>query len=67
MKTAAVETLKFVVRIALLMVVPQVILALTDAGGNWIYLADWLTVLLPVIDKWVHEDDRIPAKGLLPF
>jgi hypothetical protein len=67
MRTTAVETLKFVVRIALLMVVPQVILALTNAGGNWVYVANVLTVLLPIVDKWVHEDDRIPAKGLLPF
>jgi hypothetical protein len=62
-KKAAWETLKFLVRIVILIGLPQLVLYLTNAGGNWVTVADALSV----IDKWVHEDSRIPAKGLLPF
>lgn len=67
MDKATLETIKFLVRLVLLMGTPQLVLFLTNAGGNWVYVANALTILLPVIDKWVHEDERIPAKGLLPF
>lgn len=67
MNKATLETIKFLIRLLLLIGAPQVILYFTNAGGNWVYVANALSVLLPVIDKWVHEDERIPAKGLLPF
>lgn len=66
-KSAAWETLKFLVRIVILIGLPQLVAYLTNAGGDWVIVANAVSVLLPVIDKWVHEDSRIPAKGLLPF
>ena len=61
------ETLKFVVRMVILIGVPQLILVLTNAGGDWVTVANAISVLLPIADKWVHEWDRIPAKGIIPF
>ena len=66
-KGAAWETLKFLVRIVILIGLPQLVVYLKNAGGDWVIVANAVSVLLPIIDKWVHEDSRIPAKGLLPF
>jgi hypothetical protein len=66
-RTALWETAKFLLRIALLIGIPQLVKYLTGLEGNWQLALDVLSVMLPAIDKWIHEDARIPAKGLLPF
>ena len=64
----AMSTAKFTVRIGLLVVIPVLMGQLINVQGQWKILFDAvLPVLLPIIDKWVHEDERIPAKGILPF
>ena len=67
-KSALWETVKFVVRMAILVVLPIAIAQVAKFTGDWKMVFDViLPIVLPVIDKWVHEDTRIPAKGLLPF
>lgn len=61
------ETLKFVIRLIVLIGLPQLVVYLTKAGGDWVTVANALSVILPVLDKLVHEWDKIPAKGLLWF
>ena len=62
------ETLKFVVRLGLLVGVPILISNVANLSGTWqTAFATVLPIVLPIVDKWVHEDTRIPAKGLLPF
>lgn len=68
MNQATVETVKFIVRMALLILVPVLVAQAAELTGTWQTLVGVaLPVLLPIIDKWVHEDERIPAKGVLPF
>lgn len=64
----AYETLKFVLRLALLIGVPLLISQSADFTGVWKTLFEIaLPILLPIIDKYIHQDPNIPAKGLLPF
>ena len=68
MSNTSVETLKFVVRMALLILVPVFVAQTAELTGFWGNLVGVaLPILLPVIDKWIHEDERIPARGVLPF
>lgn len=68
MNKATIETAKFVIRLALLFGTPLVVAQLANLTGNaQVIVGQVLPILLPIIDKWVHEDDRIPAKGVLPF
>ena len=68
MSKIAIETIKFVVRMALLILVPVFVAQAAELTGTWGTLVGVaLPVLLPIIDKWVHEDERIPARGVLPF
>ncbi len=68
MSNTSAETVKFVVRMALLILVPVLVAQAANLTGFWGTLVGVaLPVLLPVVDKWIHEDERIPAKGLLPF
>lgn len=68
MSNTSVETLKFMVRMALLILVPVFVAQAANLTGFWGNLVGVaLPVLLPIVDKWVHEDERIPAKGILPF
>ena len=68
MSNTSVETLKFVVRMALLILVPVFVAQTAELTGFWGQLVGVaLPVVLPIIDKWVYLDDRIPAKGVLPF
>lgn len=68
MSKTSVETLKFMVRMALLILVPVFVAQAANLTGFWGNLVGVaLPVLLPIIDKWIHEDERIPAKGVLPF
>ena len=68
MSKTAIETIKFVVRMALLILVPVFVAQAAELTGTWGTLVGVaLPVLLPIIDKWVHEDERIPARGVLPF
>lgn len=61
------ETLKFVIRLVILVGLPQLVLYLTNAGGDWVAVANAISILLPVLDKLIHEWDKIPAKGIIPF
>lgn len=68
MSKTSVETLKFMVRMALLILVPVFVAQAANLTGFWGNLVGVaLPVLLPIIDKWVYLDDRIPARGVLPF
>lgn len=62
------ETVKFVVRLALLVGLPIVVANLAKLEGDWaVVVGQILPVVLPILDKWVHEDSRIPFKGVAPF
>lgn len=68
MNKSTVETLKFIARMALLILVPVFVAQAAELTGTWGTLVGVaLPVLLPIVDKWIHEDERIPAKGVLPF
>lgn len=68
MNQTFINTLKFVVRLALLIGTPLLVAQVANLTGNWKTIFDTiLPVMLPIIDKWVHEDDRINAKGIVPF
>lgn len=68
MSNTSVETLKFVVRMAILILTPVLVAQTAGLTGFWGQLVGVaLPVVLPILDKWVHEDERIPAKGVLPF
>ena len=66
MKKSLIETLKFVIRLIILVGIPQLILWLTKAGGDWVTVANALSILLPIADKWVHVSP-LKANGLVPF
>lgn len=68
MSNTSVETLKFVVRMAILILTPVLVAQTAELTGFWGNLVGVaLPILLPIIDKWVYLDDRIPARGVLPF
>lgn len=68
MSQTFIETIKFTVRMALLILVPVFVAQAASLTGTWgTIVGVALPVLLPIIDKWIHEDDRIPARGVLPF
>lgn len=68
MNKATIETVKFVLRLAILFGTPIVVAQLANLTGTaQVIVGQVLPILLPIIDKWVHEDERIPAKGMLPF
>jgi len=68
MNKVTLETVKFVVRMALLILVPVLVAQAANLTGFWGTLVGVaLPVLLPIIDKWVYLDDRIPARGIVPF
>lgn len=68
MSKTSVETLKFMVRMALLILVPVLVAQAANLTGFWGNLVGVaLPIVLPILDKWIHEDERIPAKGILPF
>ena len=67
-KQAAFEAGLFALRVALLVFVPILVQEAVSFTGVLKTLFDTvLPVLLPVVDKFVHEDNRIPANGLVPF
>lgn len=62
------EAAKFAARMALLVFTPLVVQWSADFTGVWHDVFSYaLPVLLPIIDKWVHVDPRVPAKGIVPF
>ena len=68
MKPAIINTLKFILRIALLAGVPILISKSRDFTGDLKMVFDIiLPIALPIIDRYIHEDDRIPVKGIIPF
>ena len=68
MKPAIINTLKFILRIALLAGVPILISKSRDFTGDLKMVFDIiLPIALPIIDKYIHEDPRIPIKGISPF
>ena len=68
MSNTSVETLKFMVRMALLILVPVFVAQAANLTGFWGNLVGVaLPVLLPIVDKWIYLDDRIPARGIVPF
>lgn len=65
---AIIEAAKFTVRIGLLVFVPLLVQHVADFTGFWHSVFTYaLPVALPIIDKWVHEDPRVPASGIVPF
>lgn len=68
MSKTSVETLKFMVRMALLILVPVFVAQAANLTGFWGNLVGVaLPVVLPIVDKWIYLDDRIPARGIVPF
>ena len=68
MKPAIINTLKFILRVALLAGVPILISKSRDFTGDLKMVFDIiLPIALPIIDKYIHEDPRIPIKGISPF
>ena len=68
MSNTSVETLKFMVRMALLILTPVLVAQTAGLTGFWGQLVGVaLPVVLPILDKWVYLDDRIPARGIVPF
>ena len=68
MRPAIINTLKFILRIALLAGVPILISKSRDFTGDLKMVFDIiLPIALPIIDKYTHEDARIPIKGISPF
>ncbi len=68
MSKTAIETIKFVVRMALLILVPVFVAQAAELTGTWgTLIGVALPVLLPIIDKWIYLDERIPARGIVPF
>lgn len=68
MKQAIINTIKFVLRVALLAGVPILISKSRDFTGDLKMVFDIiLPIALPIIDKYIHEDPRIPIKGITPF
>ncbi len=68
MSKTSVETLKFMVRMALLILVPVFVAQAANLTGFWGQLVGVaLPVVLPIVDKWIYLDDRIPARGIVPF
>lgn len=56
------------VRMALLILVPVFVAQAANLTGFWGNLVGVaLPVVLPIVDKWIYLDDRIPARGVLPF
>lgn len=64
LRTSIWETVKFVGRSALLVGAPAVITELAQSKPEWGF---WLGVAAMVVDKFVHENKDIKAKGLIPF
>lgn len=68
MREAFINTFKFVLRVGLLVGIPILISKSADFTGDLKTVFDIvLPVALPIIDKWIHEDPRIPVKGIVPF
>lgn len=66
-KKALLETGKFILRLVILIGVPQLIAWLTNAGGDWLIVANAISLLLPIADKFIHTNDNIKLNGVLPF
>lgn len=68
MKQPIIETAKFVARMVLFIAVPIIVSQAAELTGTWQTLVGVaLPVLLPIIDKWIYLDERIPARGIVPF
>ncbi len=68
MNKSYIETLKFVIRMALLVGVPMLVSWATKLTGQPQVIVNMvLPIALPIIDKFIHSDDRIPINGLLPL
>lgn len=67
-KKALLETLKFALRMALLIGLPMVAARAVWFTGETKAIFDVVfPIILPIVDKWVHEDPRIPIRGISPF
>lgn len=59
------ETIKFVLRMVILVAGPQLLAwAAARPGSLWANIA---SAVLPVVDKWIHENDNLESKGIVPF
>jgi len=66
--TAIWETVKFILRLALLAGLPLLIAEGAELTGNWKTVFDTvLPILLPILDKFIHENKNISANGIVPF
>lgn len=62
------ETVKFAIRLALLVFTPVIVGRLMELDGTAKTIVEnVLPLVLPVMDKWIHLDPRIKAKGIIPF
>lgn len=62
------ETLKFIARYVVLVGLPLAIHFAAGLTGLWGQLTSVeIPVLLPVIDKFLHENDNINVNGIVPF
>ena len=53
---------------ALLILEPVFVAQAANLTGFWGQLVGVaLPVVLPIVDKWIYLDERIPARGVLPF
>lgn len=67
-KNHYIETAKFALRLALLVLVPIIVGRLMKLDGEWKMVVETLLpFVLPVVDRWIHLDPRIKARGLVPF
>lgn len=62
-RKAAVEALKLLFRISLLVGIPAILAELAKSKPEW---GGLIGVILLVIDKYIHENPSIQANGISP-
>lgn len=67
-KTALIEGIKEIVRVALIAALPLLITGLESGSLDWRLVATAAVIaVLKGVDKFVHKNDNIKASGILPF
>lgn len=62
------ELIKFVGRYVLLIGVPILFKELTNLEGEWgVLFGQIIPVVSPYIDRLLHNNEKIPVNGLVPF
>lgn len=66
-KKSWLELVKFVVRYVLLIGTPLLVKAVADLEGETgAFFSQILPIVLPYLDRLVHNNDRIPLNGISP-